>query len=209
MMRQNKWRPREWIILDVINHEVSGRHQTEISDAVWYQSNSLSGWSISSIHCKTTILLYFRSSKWFSSAFRLSADTHATLYVSHIRIVTPRGKQQRCDWSARCHVATQLCAAKNAPGETERLLPAVASSSALFVPGEGNSGVQPESLLGFKPLRLKWKHDRHGFHRSTDYFQTLSTTLTRKRNEQSSCSSSRFCCVDINAPVFWTYSHPR
>lgn len=51
-------------------------------------------------------------------------------------------EEEPCDWSMRCYAASQLCAAENAPGGTERLLPAVASSSLVFVTGEGNSGVQ-------------------------------------------------------------------
>lgn len=61
-----------------------------------------------------------------------------------------RKEQRACDWSARCHAASQLCAAEKAPGGTERLLPAVASSSAVFVTGEGNSGVQTRP---FTPLK--------------------------------------------------------
>lgn len=61
-----------------------------------------------------------------------------------------RNEQQTCDWPARCHAASQLCAAEKAPGGTERLLPAVASSSAVFVTGEGNSGVQSRPFTSLK-----------------------------------------------------------
>lgn len=61
-----------------------------------------------------------------------------------------RNEQKARDWSTRCHAASQLCAAEKAPGGTERLLPAVASSSAVFVTGEGNSGVRTRR---FTPLK--------------------------------------------------------
>lgn len=59
-------------------------------------------------------------------------------------------QQKPRDWSLRCYAASQLCAAENAPGGTERLLPAVASSSLVFVTGEGNSGVQTRQFTHLK-----------------------------------------------------------
>lgn len=72
------------------------------------------------------------------------------VYISLEMLFHALDEKEPRDWSLRCYAASQLCAAENAPGGTERLLPAVASSSLVFVTGEGNSGVQTRQSTHLK-----------------------------------------------------------
>lgn len=127
-----------------------------------------------------------------------------------------RNEQKACDWSMRCHAASQLCAAEKAPGGTERLLPAVASSSAVFVTGEGNSGVQTRRSTHLKsgPTPVNTGQNPHADDQSAkqpdpNTFKHSDQLLAPSNSQKTTYLWSRFGCLGANQRVCLRAHNPR